>query len=78
MIHLLGLGDFIFYNLMILFILSPLSSIEIKICVGIGCIIFIEIIRFDRFWNKIKARPGLPLSVITYTILIDLFIKDLN
>jgi hypothetical protein len=40
MIPLLGLGDLIFYNLMILFILSPLSSIEMKICVGIVCITF--------------------------------------
>jgi len=34
--HGLYLGDFFFYNLMVLFLLPSLTSIEMKIFIGIG------------------------------------------
>lgn len=85
-VYVLGLGDFTFYNLMILFIISPLPPIEIKIYIAIGAIIFIQIgyivtIWKGSYWSEIKTRPVLQLPVIAfsaYTILLDVFMKDLN
>ncbi|CAF2390762.1 unnamed protein product [Rotaria sp. Silwood2] len=87
--HSISLGDFLFYNLMVLFVLPPVSSIEMKICIGIGCIIFIEIGyiltiwigTFMKFWNAIEDGPALPLPVIAfsaYFILANVFIEDSN
>jgi hypothetical protein len=85
-VYLLGLGDFLFYNLMVLFILPPLSSIETKICIGIGCIIFIQIdymltIWMDLFKNQLNSKPALPLPIVAfslYAILLNIFVEDLN
>ncbi len=85
--HLIGLDDFFFYNLMVLFILPPLSSTEMKIWIGIGCIIFIEIgyivtISIGpsvKLWGETKFEPALPFPIIafsTYFILINVFIGD--
>ncbi|CAF1265827.1 unnamed protein product [Rotaria sp. Silwood1] len=86
---LIGLSDFRFYNLMVLLVLHPLPTIEMKICIGIGCIVFIEIGYMLTIWigprmefgNGNKSRPCLPLPVIAfsvYFVLIDGFIVDLN
>jgi len=85
-VGILGLGDFLFYNLMVLFILPPLSSIEMKICIGIGCIIFIQIGYIITIRTSIYAKgnlfiPALPLPVIAfsaYMILLNVFREDLN
>jgi hypothetical protein len=85
-IHGLGLGDFFFYNLMVLFVLPPLASIRMKMCIGIGCIIFIEIgymitIWISLFLNGNRNGPALPLPVIAfsaYIILLNVFVGDFD
>jgi hypothetical protein len=84
-ISVLGLGDFELYNLMVLFVLSPLLSIEMKIYVGIGCMIFIQIgyvagTLLAKFY-EIIVIPAVPLPVImfsAYMILLNVFMEDLN
>jgi hypothetical protein len=85
-LELLGLGDFFCYNLMILFILPPLSSIEMKICIGIGCLIFIQIayiiaVSTGIFSNETLYKPAASLPVVAFSVymfLLDIFTEDLN
>ncbi len=85
-LHGLDLGDFFFYNLMVSFVLSSLTSIEMKIFVGIGCIIFIKIGYTITKWISLllygkRNGPALPLPVITftaYTILLNVFVGDFD
>ncbi len=69
----IGLGDFVVYNLLLLLILSPYSSIRTKIFLTLGCIISVQIgyigtiIIFDRLWKNLTV-PGIPLPVITFSI----------
>ncbi|CAF1373583.1 unnamed protein product [Rotaria sordida] len=82
----IGLGDFTFYNLMMLFVLSPLSLIIDQIYVAIGAIISVQIGYMamkwtPTFWNKNKSLPALPLPIIAYSayaILIDTFMQNSN
>lgn len=75
----LGSGDFLIYNILILFALSPSLSLITKICVTFGSIISVQIgclltSLLRQLANKSSA-PGVPLSVITVSIY--LFILDL-
>ncbi|CAF4000385.1 unnamed protein product, partial [Rotaria sordida] len=82
----IGLGDFTFYNLMVLFVLSPLSLMIDQIYVTIGAIISVQIGYMamkwtPTFWNKNKSLPALPLPIIAYSayaILIDTFMQNSN
>ncbi len=82
----LGLGDFMYYNLMVLFVLPPLLPMTTKICVAIGGIISVQVgymatIWIATFWNVENAVPALPLSVITYSIyaiFVDIFMQYSN
>jgi hypothetical protein len=69
---LLGLGDFLVFNQMVLFILLPVWSMITKILVVCGCIIAIQFGHCGtaciyRLW-KLPNGPGLPLPVITFSI----------
>jgi len=83
---ILGLGDFFYYNLMLLFILPPLLPMSAKIWVAIGGIISLQVgyvatIWIASFWNLKKIVPALPLPVITYSIyafLVDIFMQYSN
>lgn len=78
--QVLGLGDFYTYNLMLLSILSPLSSMITKMFVTVGYIIFVQMgsegtIRLGRLYNQ-NITPGVPLPVIfvsMYTFILDMF-----
>jgi hypothetical protein len=78
----LGLGDFQIFNLMLLLILSPVSSMTTKIYITIGHIIAIQIgqeatDRLGRFYNQ-YLQPALPLPVIffsLYAILLNTFVE---
>ncbi len=68
----LGLGDFVMFNVMLLFVLNPLLSIIANICIAIGHVIAIQIgqrithrlgIRYNQY-----SQPGLPLPAITFSI----------
>jgi hypothetical protein len=66
-------------------ILPPLSSIEMKIYIGIGCIIFIKIGYIITIRTSIYAKenlfiPALPLPVAfsAYIILLNVVREDLN
>lgn len=82
----IGLGDFIFYNLMVLFILSPSLSMINQIYVVIGVIASVQIGYMVTNWtsvfrNKNNIQPALPLPVIfysAYAILIDIFVQNSN
>jgi hypothetical protein len=78
----LGLGDFVMFNFMLLLILNPLFSIAANICITIGHIIAVQIgqeitHRLGILYNQYE-QPGLPLSVITfsiYTMLLNFFLE---
>jgi len=68
----LGYGDFLFYNLLILFVLPQSSSIIIKMCVTLGSILCVQVgymttIYLGWFYKQ-DCIPGLPLPVITVSI----------
>ena len=79
----LGLDDFFFYNLMLLCVLPPLSSLEVQIYVLIGHIIAVQIGqeathqlgRLFKQWDQ-PALP-LPVMVVTlYAVVLQLFLRD--
>jgi len=80
---MLGVGDFFYYNLMVLFLLSPLPPMTSKICVAIGGIICIQVgymatIWIAALWNVENSVPGIPLPVVTYSIyavFVDIFME---
>jgi len=80
--RIVGHGDFYFYNLMLLLILPPLSSMTTKVLVTIGYIIIVHIcsettFRLGFLYNK-HNLPGVPLpvAVVTmYAIILDIFIE---
>jgi hypothetical protein len=79
---LLGLGDFVMFNFMLLSVLNPLSSIATNISITIGHIIAVQIgqevtHRLGILYNQYD-QPALPLSVITFSIyafLLDFFLE---
>ena len=78
----LGLGDFLFYNLMLLWILPPSSSITTQACVAIGHIIAIQIgkalARELATLNDCGGCPALPLPIVAvslYAWVLDLLIE---
>jgi hypothetical protein len=85
-IPMIGLGDFFYYNLMLLFLLQPPLPMTTKIYMAIGVIISVEVGYMATIWISIfrnveNAAPGLPLPVITYsiyTILVDIFMQYSN
>jgi len=68
----LGLGDFLVYNILILLVVPPSSSIIIKMCVTLGSIISVQVGFLLTYWLcsliKKMSTPGVPLSVITVSI----------
>jgi hypothetical protein len=70
---MLGLGDFLFYNISLLLVLSLYVPTTIKIFVTLGCIVsvqvgyFATIMVFERLW-KLDGIPALPLPVITFSV----------
>jgi hypothetical protein len=81
----LGDADFFVYNLLLLWILPPLSSITIQMLVLFVLSITVQIgLMFTHFigsrW-KVYRRPALPLPVMfisTYALIVDCIIKSLN
>ena len=82
----IGLGDFTFYNLMVLFILSPSLSMTNQIYMTIGTIVSVQIGYMTMNWtsifrNKNNIQPALPLPIMfysTYAILIDIFTHNFH
>ena len=81
----LGEGDFIFYNLLLLWILPPLSSTTIQICVLFGLIIFVQIgleltSQFGYLWKE-PIMPALLFPVIlvsAYGVIVDCILQNLD
>jgi hypothetical protein len=81
----LELGDLYIYNLMLLSILPPLSSMTTKVLVTVGYIISVQIgnegiIRLGRLYNQ-KNIPGVPLPVVfvsMYAFILDMFTECCN
>jgi hypothetical protein len=81
----LGEGDFIYYNLLLLWILPPLSSTTIQICVLLGLIIIIQIgleltSQFAYLWEE-HIMPGLLFPVIlvsAYGVIVDCILQNLD
>ncbi len=71
---------------MVLFVLPSLTSIEMKIFIGIDCIVFIQIGYMITIWislllNGKRNGIALPLPVIAftaYTILLNVFLGDFS
>jgi hypothetical protein len=81
----LGDGDFFLYNLLLLWILPPLSSTTIQICVLFGLIINVQIGIILTGWIgslwKEYRMPALPLPVIfisAYALIIDFILQSLD
>jgi hypothetical protein len=78
----LGHGDFYIYNVMLLIVLPPLSSVIIKVLVTIGYIIIVQIgcwitFRLGLLYNQ-DSLPGVPLPVAVvsmYAVILDVFIE---
>jgi hypothetical protein len=68
----LGLGDFFVYNMLILIMLPPSSSITTQICVTFGSIISVHVGSFLTDWlcslTGNLSAPGIPVPVITVSI----------
>jgi hypothetical protein len=81
----LGDGDFFLFNLLLLWILPPLSSTTIQICVLVGLIINVQIgimltDWIGSLWKEYRV-PGLPFPVIlisTYVLIVDLILQSLD
>jgi hypothetical protein len=75
----LGGGDFLVYNILVLFALPPSSSLITKICVTFGSIISVQIGSLLTYLLRRLAKkysgPGVPLPVISVSVY--LFILDL-
>jgi hypothetical protein len=69
--RLLGFGDFLIYNVLLLLILSLFPSTEVKEWVAFGFIVSIIIGQLGTYYLeqvwKAKAMPGLPLPVISFS-----------
>ncbi len=67
--HVLGLGDFFIYNILVLISIPSSASLIIKICVALGTLISVQIgyLIMHRLQHlmKIVSAPGVPLPVIT-------------
>jgi hypothetical protein len=68
----LGVGDFFYFNLIVLFILHPIWSMTTKSLVVFGCIISIHVSQYStmyirRLWQLIDV-PVLPLPMITFSM----------
>ncbi len=82
----IGLGDFLIYNILLLLIVSPSSSITTIILLKVGCIISVQIgyigtiMILSRLWKN-RVVPGLPLPVIIFSIyflIVNIFITSSN
>ncbi len=77
----IGHGDFYIYNLMLLLILPPFSSMITKVLVTIGYIVIVQIsceatFRLARYYQD--NLPGVPIPVAAvsmYGIILDIFIE---
>ncbi|UJR22358.1 hypothetical protein I4U23_025420 [Adineta vaga] len=81
----LAYGDFLMYNLVLLWLLSPLTSTTIQILILFGFTINIQIGLILTDWIgyhwKVRLVPGYPLPVIfgsAYALIIDFILKSLN
>jgi hypothetical protein len=78
----LGLGDFYFYNLMLLWILPPLSPVSTKVAIAVGHVLAVQIgldvsDRLAHFYKQVSC-PALPMPVVAvsiYAFLLDWAIK---
>jgi len=68
----LGFADFFVYNILILLVMTQSSSIIVKICIMLGCIINVHVGQLLTHWLqcrcKIESAPGLPLPVIMVSL----------
>jgi hypothetical protein len=81
----LGGGDFVIYNLLLLWILPPLSSITIQFCILLGFIINIQIglalMRWIGSIWKENLMPAVPIPVVlisAYAIIVDFILQSLD
>jgi hypothetical protein len=68
----LGIGDFFIYNLMLLWILPPLSTVSTKVGIAVGHIIAVQIgldasDRLARLYKQ-TLYPAFPLPVVAVSI----------
>ena len=68
----LGLGDFFVFNVMLLWILPPLSTLSTKVAINVGHVVAVHVgldllDRLARHYEQI-LYPALPLSVVAVSI----------
>ena len=81
----MGDGDFFLFNLLLLWILPPLSSTTTQICIFFGMIINVQIGYMltdwiGSLWKEYKM-PALPLPVIfisVYALIVDFILQSLD
>ena len=70
---IIGLDDIFVYDILLLLVLSPFSSMTTKILVTFGCIVSVQVgyvgtkVLFGILW-KTAPMPSLPLPIITFSI----------
>jgi hypothetical protein len=81
--RVLGLGDFLIYNILVLISIPPSTSLIIKICVAFGTLVSVQIghLLTHRLQHlmKIALTPAVPLLVITasiYIFLVDIIFRQ--
>ena len=81
----LGGGDFVSYNVLLLWVLPPSPSITIQLCVLFGFLIIIQIAIMTTDWIgslwKEWVMPGVPVPVVlvsAYAIIVDFIIQNVG
>jgi hypothetical protein len=81
----LGGADFVAYNILLLWVLPPLPSMTIQLCVLFGFLIIIQIALMITDWIasvwEESGMPGIPLPVIlvsTYAIIVDFITQNVD
>jgi hypothetical protein len=79
----IGLGDFFFFNLLLLFVLPVNSSIPTRVCTALICIITVQLgdlctTCLIPYVNNHKGLPALPFPTVfvtAYAIVVDVIIQ---
>jgi hypothetical protein len=79
----LGDGDFFIYNLLLLWLLPPLSSTTVQLCILFGAIINVQTgiiltVWIGSLWKE-NRMPALPLPVIlisAYALIVDFMLQS--
>ncbi len=84
--QVIGLADFFFFNLLLLFVLPINSSIATKVCIAFVCIIIVQLgdlctscmLSYVSDNNGLPAAPFPTVFVTAYAIAVDVIIEYSN